>query len=177
MSESCKWRTNEREVSAMPDPLLLTVVPADKALAQIAARLRAATAEAGLSLGDRFCLELAQRDGLPAWTSDQNWKKIADFAEVRVLRSAELARLRGRQADRAIVTATQPNGRGVRPPWRSLAMRTTRLFASAAEAAPRQQAPLAKCCDGPPHPSTISPGRSVHRRNNHVCINPVRCRS
>ena len=70
---------------AMLDPLPLTLVPADKALAQIAGRLRAATAEAGLSLGDRFCLALAQRDGLPAWTSDQNWKKIADAVEVKVV--------------------------------------------------------------------------------------------
>ncbi len=38
----------EREVDAMLDPLPLTVVPADKALAQIAGRLRATTAEAGL---------------------------------------------------------------------------------------------------------------------------------
>jgi ribonuclease VapC len=75
----------EREVDAMLDPLPLTVVPADKALAQIAGRLRAATAEAGLSLGDRFCLALAQRDTLPAWTSDQNWKKIADAVEVKVV--------------------------------------------------------------------------------------------
>ncbi|WP_031439404.1 type II toxin-antitoxin system VapC family toxin [Sphingomonas sp. FUKUSWIS1] len=75
----------ERQVDAMLDPLPLTVVPADKALAQIAGRLRAATAEAGLSLGDRFCLALARRDGLPAWTSDQNWKKIADAVEVKVM--------------------------------------------------------------------------------------------
>ena len=75
----------EREVDAMLDPLPLMVVPADKALAQIAGRLRAATAEAGLSLGDRFCLALARRDGLPAWTSDHNWKKIADAVEVKVV--------------------------------------------------------------------------------------------
>lgn len=75
----------ERQVDAMLDPLPLTVVPADKPLAQIAGRLRATTAEAGLSLGDRFCLALASRDGLPAWTSDQNWKKIADAAGVKVV--------------------------------------------------------------------------------------------
>ncbi len=75
----------EREVDAMLDPLPLTVVPADKALAQIAGRMRAATAEAGLSLGDRFCLALARRDGLPAWTGDQNWKKIADVVQVKVV--------------------------------------------------------------------------------------------
>jgi ribonuclease VapC len=75
----------EREVDAMLDALPVTVVPADKGLAQIAGRLRAMTAEAGLSLGDRFCLALARRDGLPAWTSDQNWKKIADAVEIKVV--------------------------------------------------------------------------------------------
>lgn len=75
----------EREVDAMLDPLPLTVVPAAKPLAQIAGRLRAPTAEAGLSLGDRFCLALARHDGLPAWTSDQNWKKVADAAGVKVV--------------------------------------------------------------------------------------------
>ncbi len=75
----------ERQVDAMLDPLPVAIVPADKALAQIAGRLRATTADAGLSLGDRFCLALAKREGLPAWTSDQNWKKIADAAEVKVV--------------------------------------------------------------------------------------------
>jgi len=75
----------ERQIDAMLDPLPLTLVPADKALAQIAGRMRATTAEAGLSLGDRFCLALARRDGLPAWTSDHNWKRIADAAEVEVV--------------------------------------------------------------------------------------------
>ncbi|MGC5799461.1 PIN domain-containing protein [Sphingomonas sp. NFX23] len=75
----------EREVDAMLDLLPLTVVPADKALAQIAGRLRAVTAGAGISLADRFCLTLARRDGLPAWASDQNWKKIANAVEVKVV--------------------------------------------------------------------------------------------
>ena len=75
----------EREVDAMLDPLPMTVVPADRALAQLAGRLRAATAAAGLSLGDRFCLALAYRDELPAWTGDLDWKKVADAAQVKVV--------------------------------------------------------------------------------------------
>ena len=75
----------EREVDAMLDPLPMTIVPADKALGQLAGRLRAVTAEAGLSLGDRFCLALARRDGLPAWTADTAWKNIADAATVGVV--------------------------------------------------------------------------------------------
>ena len=74
-----------REVDVMLDPLPMSVVPVDKSLAQLAGRLRAVTAEAGLSLGDRVCLALAQRDGLPAWTSDLDWKKVADAAGVKVV--------------------------------------------------------------------------------------------
>lgn len=62
----------EREVDAMLGPRPMTVVPVDKALAQLAGRLRIATAEAGLSLGDRCCLAL--RDGRPAWISHLVWK-------------------------------------------------------------------------------------------------------
>lgn len=75
----------EREVDAMLDPLPMTIVPVDKAQAQLAGRLRAVTAEAGLSLGDRFCLALARRDGLPAWTSDLEWTKVAAAADVKVI--------------------------------------------------------------------------------------------
>ena len=32
-----------------------------------------------------IALALARRDGLPAWTSDQNWKRIADAVEVKVV--------------------------------------------------------------------------------------------
>ncbi|MBB4859257.1 PIN domain nuclease of toxin-antitoxin system [Novosphingobium chloroacetimidivorans] len=75
----------EREVDAMLDPLPMAIVPVDKALAKLAGRLRAVTAEAGLSLGDRVCLALARRDGLPAWTNDLDWKKVADAVEVKVV--------------------------------------------------------------------------------------------
>jgi PIN domain nuclease of toxin-antitoxin system len=75
----------EREVYAMLDPLPMTIVPTDKALAQLAGRLRAVTADQGLSLGDRFCLALAQRDGLSAWTRDQSWKAGADAAKIKVV--------------------------------------------------------------------------------------------
>lgn len=75
----------ERQIDAMLDPLPMTIVSADKALAQLAGRLRASTVDAGLSLADRFCLALARRDGLPAWTSDQNWKKVADAIDVKVV--------------------------------------------------------------------------------------------
>lgn len=43
-----------------------------------------AIVEAGLSLGDRFCLALARRDGLPALTADKQWHTVADAAGVAV---------------------------------------------------------------------------------------------
>ncbi|MEY9142121.1 type II toxin-antitoxin system VapC family toxin [Bradyrhizobium elkanii] len=73
------------EIDDMLDPLPMTIVPADKDLGQIAGRLRAVTLEAGLSLGDRFCLAQAIRDGLPAWTADKAWRNIAGAAKADVV--------------------------------------------------------------------------------------------
>ena len=68
----------------MLKPLPMTIVDADHGLATIAGRLRALTGEAGLSLGDRFCLALACRDDLPALTADKQWRTMADAAGVTV---------------------------------------------------------------------------------------------
>ncbi|MEO7170233.1 MAG: type II toxin-antitoxin system VapC family toxin [Sphingomonas sp.] len=75
----------EREVDAMLDPLPMTIVTADKALAQLAGRLSGVTADAGLSLDDRFCLALAVRDGAPAWTADKAWRAVAEAAKAEVV--------------------------------------------------------------------------------------------
>jgi len=72
-------------IDAMLDPLPIAIVPADQATSRIAGRLRAVTASAGLSLGDRYCLALAQRDGLPAWTGDTQWNLVAAEAGVKVV--------------------------------------------------------------------------------------------
>ncbi len=66
-------------------PLPITVVAADEALAMAAGRLRAMTARAGLSLGDRFCLALAHRDGVPAMTADRKWRVIADAVGAQIV--------------------------------------------------------------------------------------------
>jgi len=73
------------DVDAMLRPLPVEIVAADQGLAHIAGRLRAVTASAGLSLGDRFCLALAKRDGLPALTADKQWLTIADAADTKVV--------------------------------------------------------------------------------------------
>ena len=72
-------------ISAMLRPLPITLVDADAGQCWEAGRLRGLTVEAGLSLGDRFCLALAKRDKLPAWTADRKWRDIADAAGVKVV--------------------------------------------------------------------------------------------
>ncbi len=73
------------EVDDMLRPLPITIVAADAGQARLAGRLRSVTADAGLSLGDRFCLALAQQEGLPAWTADKQWRAIAGRANVEIV--------------------------------------------------------------------------------------------
>lgn len=73
------------DIRAMLGALPYTVVPADDALAWEAGSLRAATASAGLSLGDRFCLALAKRLGVAAYTADKAWRDIAADVAAKVV--------------------------------------------------------------------------------------------
>ena len=61
------------------------MAPPEPKVALVAGRLRAQTSEAGLSLGDRFCLALALRDGLPAMTADKQWRVVADAVGVQIV--------------------------------------------------------------------------------------------
>ena len=72
------------EVDAMLRPLPLVIVSVDEKLARLAGHLRTLTSSAGLSLGDRFCLALAQLENLPAWTSDRKWQTIAEAVQVEI---------------------------------------------------------------------------------------------
>lgn len=72
-------------VSAMLRPLPIALVDADAEQSWEAGRLRGLTVGAGLSLGDRFCLALAKREKLPAWTADKKWREVADAAGVKVV--------------------------------------------------------------------------------------------
>lgn len=61
-------------------------VSADEQLARRAGSLRATTTQFGLSLGDRFCLALAEREGVPALTADQVWGKLENGIVVTLIR-------------------------------------------------------------------------------------------
>jgi PIN domain nuclease of toxin-antitoxin system len=66
--------------------LSLRVIAFDEAQARAAARLRPVTRHAGLSLGDRACLALANAAGCPAVTADRAWAGISAGVSVILIR-------------------------------------------------------------------------------------------
>ncbi|HEX7758538.1 MAG TPA: type II toxin-antitoxin system VapC family toxin [Caulobacteraceae bacterium] len=62
------------------------VIEADIDLATNAGLLRASTRHRGLSLGDRFCLALAQELSLPVLTADQAWRDLDLGVEITLIR-------------------------------------------------------------------------------------------
>lgn len=65
-------------------PLPIRLLPADEGLSYEAGMLRMVTATQGLSLGDRYCLALARREGLPALTAERRWPRVAPVIGVDV---------------------------------------------------------------------------------------------
>jgi PIN domain nuclease of toxin-antitoxin system len=61
-------------------------VPFDRELARRSGMLRPMTKPLGLSLGDRACLALAQREALPVLTTDKSWTKLNIGVEIKVVR-------------------------------------------------------------------------------------------
>lgn len=61
------------------------IIPFDAELAVEAGLMAQATRSAGLSLGDRACLALAKRLGVPALTADRAWATIAEAAAVEIV--------------------------------------------------------------------------------------------
>ena len=66
--------------------LQVLVFPADVELALDAGAMRAGTRHLGLSLGDRFCLALGRRTGLPVYTADRRWAALAGSMDIRLIR-------------------------------------------------------------------------------------------
>lgn len=78
--------TDVAKTSEFIQRLGLRVIPFDERDVVATARLRQVTRAAGLSLGDRACLALAERHGVPAVTADREWRKVKLDVEVRLIR-------------------------------------------------------------------------------------------
>lgn len=64
----------------------IEMVPLSVTGALAAARLRPKTKPAGLSLGDRICLALAQQRGREAWTADERWAGLKLGVAIHLVR-------------------------------------------------------------------------------------------
>jgi PIN domain nuclease of toxin-antitoxin system len=66
--------------------VVFTTVDFDTPLAQRTGAMRLATIKRGLPLGDRACLSLAEREGVPAITADRSWVGAISGVQVRLIR-------------------------------------------------------------------------------------------
>jgi PIN domain nuclease of toxin-antitoxin system len=74
------------EVRENLESLGLRILPFTTDDAESTAQLWSTTRRAGLSLGDRACLSLAQKLGLPALTTDRIWAALDLEVQVRLIR-------------------------------------------------------------------------------------------
>lgn len=82
-------KLNERGLDAsytrnILSPFQFDIHPFGRDEAFACAALRSLTRAKGLSLGDRACLALASRLGLPAVTADRAWSQVADAVGVDI---------------------------------------------------------------------------------------------
>lgn len=75
-----------RSISDALEPLGLTIQHHDRVVAEQAGLLYPATHKQGQSLGDRSCLALAKKLGLPALTADKAWVGLEIGVKVKLVR-------------------------------------------------------------------------------------------
>lgn len=76
----------EQQLQATGLAQVIRVDPGDPSDALEVARLRPLTRPHGLSLGDRYCLALAQRLHLPVATTDRAWSALNLGLTIEILR-------------------------------------------------------------------------------------------
>lgn len=84
VSHYAKLGASRDDIATLLAPLPVRVMPVDAGLSYDAGMLRPLTLKGGLSLGDRYCLALARREGIPAMTAERRWPNIASAARVTV---------------------------------------------------------------------------------------------
>ena len=76
----------ESEIRQALGALAIDVMPFDQELAYRSGLLRAQTKSIGLSFGDRACLALGERLGVPVLTSDRAWASLKLNVVITVIR-------------------------------------------------------------------------------------------
>jgi len=79
ISRLCDWGKSVSEGISDVEGLGVEVVPLDYDLAAAVGELRPLTRSLGLSLGDRACLALGRKLGLPILTADRAWAGLSGF--------------------------------------------------------------------------------------------------
>ncbi len=78
--------STDAQTEAALRAIALTTADFDLPLARRTGTMRADTRRHGLSLGDRACLSLAEREGVPAITADRSWAGAISSVEIRLIR-------------------------------------------------------------------------------------------
>lgn len=73
------------QAEALAERLPVIMVPVDTDLALRSALMADVTKPFGLSLGDRICLALGARSGLPVLTADRSWSDVAERVGARII--------------------------------------------------------------------------------------------
>ncbi|HET6609908.1 MAG TPA: PIN domain-containing protein [Rhodopila sp.] len=78
-------RRAKAQAEALAERLPVVMVPVDTDLALRSALMADLTKPFGLSLGDRICLALGARTGLPVLTADRVWADVAERVGARII--------------------------------------------------------------------------------------------
>lgn len=85
VAKLCERGMPAEEATSLIDSIGVEVAAFDAEQATRSGELRVSTRSAGLSLGDRACLALAQVRGLPVLTADSAWAQL-DHPDIRLIR-------------------------------------------------------------------------------------------
>jgi PIN domain nuclease of toxin-antitoxin system len=80
------WGLDGASVDSTLKRIRFQIEPFDEYRALLAAHLRRDPSTRRLSLGDRACLSLALRSGLPVLTADRAWAELEVGVDVRLIR-------------------------------------------------------------------------------------------
>lgn len=86
VSKLTGWGASAAAVRELVTELPVRIAPASSVSGLAAGRLHAQTRSQGISLGDSFCLTLAQEAGLQVLTADRAWATLELGLEIRLIR-------------------------------------------------------------------------------------------